>query len=39
MLRAWLNFTRFVGSYSHYRKIGLSAHEARHLASMTLPER
>ena len=39
MLRAWLNFSRFVGNYRYYRKIGLSVHEARNLAHMTLPER
>lgn len=39
MLRAWVNFTRFIGNYRYYRKVGMSPHDARSLAQLTLPDR
>jgi hypothetical protein len=37
MLRRFINFSRFIGNYRYYRRIGADFKTAWNLASMTLP--
>jgi hypothetical protein len=37
MLRRIINFSRFIGNYRYYRRIGADFKTAWNLASMTLP--
>lgn len=38
MLHTFVQFSRFVENFRHYRKKGLYFKDAWHLASMTLPQ-